>query len=90
MDVAIICEGKNDKEFFEKLFQHLKDTKIISDFNLKQLKFYIFGGKSKVFDITHKKYAELKLEIERTKKILDLMRQIKVKIANYKTIPKTR
>lgn len=70
MDVAIICEGKNDKEFFEKLFQHLAETKIISDANLKQLKFYIFGGKSNVFDATHKRYTELSAEIERTQSLL--------------------
>jgi hypothetical protein len=70
MDVAIICEGKNDKDFFEKLFRHLAETKIISDANLKQLKFYIFGGKSNVFDATHKRYTELRAEIERTQSLL--------------------
>jgi len=70
MDVAIICEGKNDKDFFEKLFNHLEEAEIISDANLKQLKFYILGGKSNVFDATHKKYTELKAEIERTKSLL--------------------
>lgn len=70
MDVAIICEGKNDKDFFEKLLKHLADTKTISDANLKQVKFYILGGKSNVFDATHKKYTELKAEIERTQSLL--------------------
>jgi hypothetical protein len=70
MDVAIICEGKNDKDFLEKLFKHLEEAKIISDSNLKQLKFYILGGKSNVFDATHKKYTELRAEIERTQSLL--------------------
>lgn len=56
--VAIVCEGKGDKEFFEKLAIHLEIdvTKLFS--------FYIFGGKSFVLDATHKKYKDLKNEID--------------------------
>lgn len=70
MNVAIVCEGKSDKEFFEKVIQHLDKTNEIPDLNKIRLNFYIFGGKSKIFDINNKKYQELKLEVERTKKIL--------------------
>lgn len=56
--VAIVCEGKGDKEFFDKLAIHLgfDVTKLFS--------FYIFGGKSFVLDATHKKYKDLKDEID--------------------------
>jgi hypothetical protein len=70
MNVAIVCEGKSDKEFFEKLIKHLDEKNKIPNLKTTTLNFYIFGGKSKVFDINHKKYEELKLETERTKKIL--------------------
>jgi hypothetical protein len=52
MKVAIICEGKSDKEFLEELIQHLKiETKP---------NFYIFGGKSFILNSEFKKYQELK------------------------------
>ncbi len=56
--VAIVCEGKGDKDFFEKLAIHLgiDATKLFS--------FYIFGGKSFVLDATHKKYKDLKDQID--------------------------
>lgn len=56
--VAIVCEGKGDREFFEKFAIHLgfDVTKLFS--------FYIFGGKSFVLDVTHKKYKDLKDEID--------------------------
>jgi len=70
MNVAIVCEGKSDKEFFEQLIKHLNEKNQIPNLKTTTLNFYIFGGKSKVFDINHKKYEELKLEAERTKRIL--------------------
>lgn len=70
MNVAIVCEGKSDKEFFEKLIKHLDEENKIQNLKKTTLNFYIFGGKSKVFDTNHKKYEELKLEAERTKRIL--------------------
>ena len=52
MKVAIICEGKDDREFLEAFIKHLKiETKA---------NFHTFGGKSNLLDFTHKKYFELK------------------------------
>jgi hypothetical protein len=70
MNIAIVCEGKNDKTFFESLLKHLHDNNEIKILENIKTEFYIFGGKSGVFDINHKKYKELKLELPRTKKIL--------------------
>ena len=56
VSVAIVCEGKNDKAFFETLISHL-------GFEEKQVGFYIFGGKSDVFKSNHTRYADLKLDV---------------------------
>lgn len=54
--IAIICEGKNDREFFEKLIVHL-------GFSVQDVNFYILGGKSQFFEPANKKYQDLKLEV---------------------------
>jgi len=54
--VAIVCEGKNDKEFFETLIIHL-------ELDVTQASFYILGGKSNVFDEQNKRYKDLRLRI---------------------------
>jgi tRNA nucleotidyltransferase (CCA-adding enzyme) len=52
MKAAIICEGKDDKVFLESFIAHL-------NINTKP-NFYIFGGKSLVFNAQENKYQELK------------------------------
>jgi len=55
MKVAIICEGKSDREFLEEFIKHLKiETKP---------NFYIFGGKSFILNPEHTKYEELKIVV---------------------------
>lgn len=56
LNVAILCEGKNDRDFFKTLIDHL-------GFDKKRVNFYIFGGKSKFFELINIKYIDLKLEI---------------------------
>lgn len=53
---AIVCEGKNDREFFEKLIAHL-------GFSAKDVNFYPLGGKSQFFEPANKKYQDLKLDV---------------------------
>lgn len=55
--VAIVCEGKSDFEFLTELICHL-------GFNEKNAIPYRFSGKSFVLDATHKKYKDLKNEID--------------------------
>lgn len=57
VSVAIICEGKNDRDFCKELIAHL-------GFHEHHVNFYTFGGKSKLFDSTDKKYDDLKLDID--------------------------
>lgn len=57
VNVAILCEGRNDKKFFESLINHL-------DVGKNQTNFYVLGGKSKFFDINNSQYKDLKLEID--------------------------
>lgn len=57
VNVAILCEGKSDKNFFASLINHLGlDKNLVS--------FYIFGGKSKFFELANTNYQDLKLEID--------------------------
>jgi hypothetical protein len=53
---AIVCEGKNDRVFFEKLIKHL-------GFSEKDINFYPLDGKSEFFKSANKKYQDLKLEV---------------------------
>jgi hypothetical protein len=55
--VAIVCEGKNDRDFFKKLIAHL-------GFSESNISFYILGGKSKFFELANKKYQDIKLEVD--------------------------
>jgi hypothetical protein len=57
VNIAIVCEGKNDKEFLETLISHI-------GFDKSKANFYIFGGKSKFFELANTKYKDLKLEID--------------------------
>ncbi len=57
VSVAIICEGKNDRDFCKELITHL-------GFHEHHVNFYTFGGKSKLFDSADKKYDDLKLDID--------------------------
>ena len=57
VNVAILCEGRNDKEFIEVLISHL-------GFDKNSAIFYIFGGKSKFFELDNSKYRDLKLELD--------------------------
>ena len=63
MNIAIICEGKNDKDFLCEFIDFL-------EFNSKTIDFYIFGGKSFIFQSNHTKYEELLNEREQISKIL--------------------
>lgn len=58
-DIAIFCEGKNDKAFFESLIQHFDLNKN----NEKQINFYIMGKKSEFFKLDNLKYKNARLEI---------------------------
>ncbi len=55
--IAIVCEGKSDKEFLKKVIAHL-------GFPENNASFYTLGGKSKFFDLTNKSYQDIKLEIK--------------------------
>ncbi len=55
--IAIICEGKSDRDFFKKLVVHLGFSEI-------NISFYILGGKSKFFELANRNYQDLKLEVE--------------------------
>lgn len=70
-NIAIVCEGKADKDFFDSLIEHLIENKIIS-LDKKIVSFYILGGKSSFFKVENKNYKELQSEVlmERTEKIL--------------------
>ena len=57
VNVAILCEGRNDKEFIGTLISHL-------GFGNNNANFYIFGGKSKFFELDNTKYKDLKLDID--------------------------
>jgi len=57
VNVAILCEGINDRKFIETLISDL-------GFSKNNANFYIFGGKSKFFELDNTKYRDLKLEIE--------------------------
>ena len=57
VNVAIVCEGKDDKAFFETLISHLV-------FDEKNANFYILGGKSNFFDANNMSFKDLKLEID--------------------------
>ena len=57
VSVAIICEGKNDRDFCNELITHL-------GFHEHRINFYIFGGKNRLFDSTDKKYDDLRLDID--------------------------
>ena len=57
VSVAIVCEGKDDKTFFDTLISHL-------GFDEKNANFYILGGKSNFFDANNKRFKDLKLEID--------------------------
>jgi len=50
--VAILVEGKNEREFLENLINHL-------GFDSKKAVFYHFSGKSNFFDLSYKIYNEL-------------------------------
>ncbi len=64
MSIAIICEGKNDQEFLGEFIDFL-------GFNINQVDFYIFGGKSFIFNSDHPKYQKgLLVELEGIDKIL--------------------
>ncbi|WP_394752384.1 DUF3226 domain-containing protein [Crenothrix sp.] len=54
--IAIVCEGKDDKVFFETLIKHL-------GFDERRVSFYIFNGKSNLFKADNKKYEDLKLVV---------------------------
>jgi hypothetical protein len=70
-NIAIVCEGKADKEFFDSLIEHLVENKIISLYETT-ISFYILGGKSNFLNIENKNYKELQSEVfmEKTAKIL--------------------
>jgi len=57
--VAIFCEGKNDKDFFEKLIQHFNLNKN----NEKQVSFHVMGKKSEFFKLDSLKYQNAQWEI---------------------------
>ncbi len=52
--VAIVCEGQGDRDFFESLLTHLSID------HEKFASFYVFRGKSYIFQATSSKYGELK------------------------------
>jgi 5S rRNA maturation endonuclease (ribonuclease M5) len=55
--VAIVCEGMDDKKFFQKLLNHLR-------LNEGDVSFYPLGVKSNFFILNNPDYADLKLEID--------------------------
>lgn len=55
--VAIVCEGKNDRDFFKRLIAHL-------GFSESNISFYMLGGKSKFFELANRNYQDLKLEVD--------------------------
>jgi len=61
VSVAIVCEGKDDKTFFEALISHLVSNFV---FDEKPATIYILGGKSNFFDVDNKRFKDLKLEID--------------------------
>ncbi len=63
--VAIVCEGKTDREFFETLITHL-------ELDLKRASFYPFNGKNFIFDAQNKKHEELKqlISTDQIRKVL--------------------
>ena len=70
-NIAIVCEGKADKDFFDSLIEHLIENKSINLYE-KTVSFYILGGKSSLFKVENKNYQELQSEVlmERIEKIL--------------------
>lgn len=56
--VAIVCEGKGDKEFFLKLLEYL-------ELDAEKVSFYPIGVKSNFFNLD--KHKDLKLEIDADK-----------------------
>jgi hypothetical protein len=57
VNIAIVCEGKDDKAFFEILISHL-------GFDIARVNFYIFGGKGDLLKADDNKYKDLKLEVD--------------------------
>lgn len=57
VNIAIVCEGKDDKAFFKTLISHL-------GFDIGYVNFYIFNGKSDLLKADNKKYQDLKLEVD--------------------------
>lgn len=51
--VAIVCEGKNDRDFLEEIINHHLGS------DTKNINFYIFRGKSDLLQATHKRYENL-------------------------------
>jgi hypothetical protein len=70
-NIAIVCEGKADKDFFDRLIEHLIENKSINLYE-KTISFYILGGKGSLFKVENKNYKELQSEVlmGRTEKIL--------------------
>ncbi len=62
MSIAIICEGKNDKDFLCEFIDFLEFK--------KKVDFYIFSGKSFILKSDSQKYKELFNELEQIDKIL--------------------
>lgn len=56
--VAIVCEGKNDRDFLQALISHLGLAVV------NRIIFYIFRCKSELLNPDHDRYLDLKLEIE--------------------------
>ena len=56
--VAIVCEGKNDRDFLQALISHLGLDVV------NRIIFYIFRCKSELLNPDHDRYLDLKLEIE--------------------------
>jgi len=57
VNVAIVCEGKNDQVFLKELISHL-------GFANDRANFYIFRGKSELFNPDQERYSDLKLETD--------------------------
>ncbi|MDP3010193.1 MAG: hypothetical protein Q8N30_14130 [Methylococcales bacterium] len=51
--VAIVCEGKNDRDFLEEIINHHLGS------DTKNINFYIFRGKSDLLQATHQRYENL-------------------------------
>lgn len=51
--VAIVCEGKNDRDFLEEIINHHFGS------DIKNISFYIFRGKSDLLQATHQRYENL-------------------------------